>query len=351
MLPSMSEHGSTRRGVVMPSRIDPLGVAGPTAGQARGPGWRRVGKGRYVPAHVDRDRTEQRIVEAVAGIDGAVTGWAALHWMGATWFNGFRADGRTMRPVPVAIGDRRQARPRPGVQLSEDWLFDDEVVVVDGIPVTTPNRSVSYEVRRSRSLVRAVQVIDMAAFDDLVDVEGLEAYAARLVARSGVRLLRRALTQADENVWSPQEVVMRFAWEGTGKDGLLSNPPLFDRFGRHLLTPDLFDPVHGVAGEYNGAIHDGLEPRRRDLNREELYRRHGIEAVTMMSTDQRDLAAFCARLHAGYRRAGERSEEPTWTLDQPDWWVDTSTVARRRALDDADRARWLRRQRGSSRPT
>jgi hypothetical protein len=343
----VSEIGS-RRDVVMPLRVDPRGAVGPTPGQARGRRWRKVGKGLYVPADVDPTPTAQRIVEAVAGTGGSVTGWAALFWMRATWFNGLAGDGSTPLPVPIALHDRPRVRARPGVVLSEDWLFEGDVVHVDGLPVTVPARSVTYEVRRTRILPRAVRIIDMAAFDDLVDLAGLEAYAERLVARGGVRLLKQALTLANENAWSPPEVDMRLEWWGNGRgESLLCNPAVFDLSGRHLFTPDLFDPVHGVAGEYNGAIHDGVALRRRDLDREELYRRHGIEVVSMMSTDNRDIGTFIRRLHASYGRvrpAGDR----TWTLEQPDWWVDTSTVALRRALPPDLRARWLRRQVGSS---
>ncbi|KAA1422048.1 hypothetical protein F0U44_02865 [Nocardioides humilatus] len=332
----------------MPARLDRWGVTGPTPGQARGKNWRRVGPGLYVPVEVDPLTVDQRIVEAVAGTGGAATGWAALHWMGATWFGGLAGDGRTQLPVPIALGDRRQVRPRPGVHLSEDWLFDEDLITIDGVRVTVPERSVTYEVRRARGLPRAVRILDMAAFDDLVDLADLEAYVSRLVSRGGVRLLKQALPWAEENAWSPLEVDMRLEWLGTGlADALLCNRPLFDLSGRHLLTPDLFDPVAGVAGEYNGAVHDGVAPRRRDLDREELYRRLGIESVAMMSTDSRDVSRFVGRLHAAYRRAEDRGER-SWTTDQPEWWVDTSRVSLRRALTPEQRARWLRRQRRSS---
>lgn len=335
--------------MVQPVRVDPDGLTGPTPGQARGKRWRRVGKGLYVPADVDPTPTPQRIVEAVAGTGAAATGWAALYWTYATWFDGLAGDGQTPLPVPIALHDRRKVRPRPGVRLSEDWLFEDEVVVVDGVPVTIPARSVTFEVRRARSLPRAVRIIDMAAFDDLIAIAELAAYADRLAGREGVRLLRQALPLANENAWSPPEVDMRLEWEGTGRaESLLCNPALFDLSGRHLLTPDLFDPVHGVAGEYNGAVHDGVAPRRRDLDREEIYHRHGIEVVSMMSTDNRDVSRFIRRLHAGYRRAADRAGDRTWTLEHPDGWVDTSTVALRRALPHDVRARWLRRQARSS---
>lgn len=338
----------TRPGVVVPVRLDPAGLTGPTPGQARGRGWRRVGAGLYVPATTDPAALDQRIVEAVAACSGAVgvTGWGALAWQGARWFSGRGPDGRTLLPVPVALGDRRATRPRSGVVLSEDWLFPDDVTSLDGLPLTGAERSVTWEVRHASSLVAAVRAIDMAAYDDLVDLASLADYVHRIGSRPGARRLRTALGWARENVWSPQEVPLRMAWSRhRPRARLLCNPPLFDGDGQHLLTPDLFDPEHEVAGEYDGVVHLDGSPRRRDLDRDALYRDLGIEVVTMMSTDGADIRHFLARLDGAYRRAADRrGGTHAWTLDQPPWWVDTSTVAARRALDEEDRRRWLRRR-------
>ncbi|WGL52079.1 hypothetical protein P5P86_19275 [Nocardioides sp. BP30] len=50
------------------------------------------------------------------------------------------------------------------------------------------------------------------------------------------------------------------------------------------------------------------------------------------------------RLVAAYQRAAARRRTGLWTLAQPHWWVDTSTVAQRRALTDRERRVWLKRQ-------
>lgn len=334
----------TRPDIVVPVHIDPTGRTGPTPGQARGKRWRTTSPGRVTPADPSPVSTDQRIVEAACGLpDGtAVTGWAALHWEQPRWSGGRASDG-TERPVPLAISDTRSIARRPGVQVVFDWLFDDDIVWVDGLPITRVERSVTFEARRARSDEQAIQIICMAAATDRIDLTGLAAYVARLPCRKGVRRLRRALARADENAWSPMEVTMRERWRAQGHPVPLFNVPIFDLDGHHLLTPDLFDPVNGVIGEYDGAVHLGAPVRRRDLNREETCREHGLEMVTMMSTDLRDLTSFARRLDTAYERATARTLEPSWTLDQPHWWVDTSTVARRRALSPADRERWLRR--------
>ncbi|WGX95547.1 hypothetical protein [Nocardioides sp. L-11A] len=140
---------------------------------------------------------------------------------------------------------------------------------------------------------------------------------------------------------------MRILWIERHPVRLLTNRPLFDVAGRHVLTPDLIDPVAGVVGEYDGAIHLDDRHRRIDLERDSLCRDLGLEVVTMMSSRHDDVSRFERRLDAAYRRQAGRPDLPRpWTLAQPDWWVDTSTVARRRSLDEDQRRIWLRRLAG-----
>ncbi|MBM7519870.1 hypothetical protein [Nocardioides nitrophenolicus] len=337
----------TRPDLVVPVRADPSGRTGPTRGQVRGRHWTKVAPALYRPAG-GATTVAQRIVDAVAGLPegGAATGWAALHWLGARWFDGRDPEGRPL-PVPVAVGDRHALRARAGIVVSEDWLYEDDVVLVDGLPITTPVRSVCYLARVARDEIGALRAIEMAAYDDLVSVAELKVYAASLVGRPGKRRLEAALEVADENTWSPMEVVMRRFWQRQRGRPLICNPPVFDAWGNHLFTPDVLDVAAGIAGEYDGRVH-GAGPRRsRDLDREELARRLGIEVVTMMAGPGEE-QRFLRRLDGAYDRARHRPRLRSWTLDQPWWWVDTSTVARRRALGPAERARWLGRRTGQN---
>jgi hypothetical protein len=124
---------------------------------------------------------------------------------------------------------------------------------------------------------------------------------------------------------------------------LLTNHPVFDLDGRHVGTPDVIDPRTGVLGEYDGGIH--LEGARRavDVRREHDFRSHGLEPVTMLSDDCFNSNPFKLRLRAAYVRAEQRpASERRWTLELPDWWVPTFTVAQRRALPDSERRIWLK---------
>jgi hypothetical protein len=304
----------------------------------------------FVPSDTSVDNEMQRIVEAVAGAPAgsAATGWAALRWLHARWFAGRTAHGDPL-PVPLAIGDSAHLAPRPGVQLWRDWLFDGDIVHVDGLPITRPERSVCAAALRARSLEDTVRIVCMAMADDLVSLAEIRSYAARIKGRPHTRRLNEAIDLSDENIWSPQEVTLLTRWreQRPGRTPPLCNPPIFDLRGRHLTTPDLLDVEAGVIGQYDGLVHEAIRVRRRDLDVEELCRDLGLEVVTMLSTDLRDLRSFDRRLAAAYERADQRRREHSdraWTLEQPGWWTDTSTVARRRALDDEARRIWLRRQ-------
>lgn len=330
----------SRPGIASPRRIDPHGITGPTRGQARGPHWTNVGLGVYRTSSAP-DSTEQRIVDAAASVpDGcAVTGWAALRWLLARWFDGLAADGSPL-PVPIAVGDRHAKRGHDDIIVSEDWLFPGDVTVVDGLPITTPVRSVTYEARVADGEIAALRAIEMAAYDDLVSIAELTSYTAMLTSRPGKKQLEAALAVADENAWSPMEIVMRRFWQRDRDRPLLCNQPVFDLAGNHLFTPDLLDAEAGVAGEYDGSVHDTGPRRGKDLDRAELTRRLGIEVATMMA-GQGERQRFLHRLDGAYERAARVAGPRLWTIEAPAWWTDTTTVARRRALSPAERERWL----------
>jgi hypothetical protein len=118
--------------------------------------------------------------------------------------------------------------------------------------------------------------------------------------------------------------------------------PVFDRNGRFVGTPDVIDPAAGVYGMYDGGLHLTGTVRHVDDAKEAAYRRIGLEGVTMMSGDIADSDPFRLRLREAYARAGRLPQsQRAWTLETPRWWLDTTTVAARRALSSYDRRRLL----------
>ncbi|MEJ7796628.1 MAG: hypothetical protein WKF50_13815 [Nocardioides sp.] len=338
-----------RPGLVAPVRVDPRGLDGPTPGQVRGKAWRQTSYGLHVPSSVDRTDPGQRTVEAAAllGPDEGVTGWAALAWQRARWFSGTTVSGE---PQPMTIVAKRHVVPPAHIDLSQEYLKPGDVEVVDGLPVTLAVRSVCFEARYAATLAEAVVAVDMGAYDDLVSLSELVPYVAAQMAPTGIGLARKALSLVDENSWSPQETRMRLVWELLGeRPRPLCNVPIFDRWGRHVATPDLLDPEAGVVGEYDGSLHLAGQQRARDLRREGELRALGLEYVTMVAGDRTDdHHSFLIRLATAYARAAYSAEtDRLWTIQPPSWWTPTTTVQARRALDPALRERLLRHRRAT----
>ncbi|WP_395690710.1 hypothetical protein [Nocardioides sp.] len=331
---------------MVPLPVDPSGERGPTKNQARGPHWRRTSRGLYVPADVDASSTDQRVVEAAAALPedhGAVTGWAGLAWQRGRWFDGTPWGGGRVRRPTLAVGGNRWARPQPQFETSEERLAPADVVVVDGLRITSAVRSVCFEMRYARNELDAAITLSMACYDDLVSIDEATAYAATLNGWTGIPRCRLGLGLAVENAWSPAELVMGELWGGTGLGLPLHNRPVFDLEGRHLGTPDGIDPVTGVAGQYDGALHLVRAQRSKDIGVEDRLRSHGLEVVTMVASDLRDPTLFLGRLAAAYDRAADiPAHRRQWTIERPDGWHDTSTVAARRALPPELRGRLLR---------
>ena len=335
------------RNVVLPVRVDPSGLTGPTPDEARGPRWRRSSRGRFVLATVDQTNPEQRAVEAAAALQedwGGVTGWAGLRWEGGSWFDGTPWGGGPTRPVTLAIGGNRWIREQKYFATSEERLAPGDLVVVDGLRITTAVRSVCYEMRYARDERDAAISLSMACYDDVVSIDEVAAYAATLNGWTGIPQCRGAIPLAGENFWSPREVGMAHVWRIDAElTRPVANVPVFDLAGRFLGTPDLIDPVAGVVGQYNGAPHLAGSQYAKDVVKDDQYRAHGLQCVTMVAGDVRDPLPFITRLLAAYDRAADTpSARKLWTVELPPWWVDTTTVAARRALTDVQRARLLR---------
>jgi hypothetical protein len=114
----------------------------------------------------------------------------------------------------------------------------------------------------------------------------------------------------------PRETWLRLIWRSLGLPAPLCNQPVFDLGGRLLGYPDLFDPVAGLVGEYDGADHKGRERHRRDVARQQLFRDHGLEYFEVVAGDTAEVAG--ARMLRARRRARFHPPEArAWTLEPP----------------------------------
>jgi hypothetical protein len=325
--------------------IDPLGVAGPTEGQARGPFWRRTSRGRYVPAEVDAGNVEQRILEAAAVLPrvGGLTGWASLRWLGGSWFNGLDRFGRSPLPVDLATC-YEDIRSQAGYVVHQERLGPIELLVHDGLRTTTAVRSLCFLMRYARNVREAAQHADMAAFSDLVSIAELTAYCLEHPGWTGIPQARLALPLVEENSWSKWETWMRLLWRlDADLPPPLCNRPIFDRAGNHIATPDLLDVESGTYGEYDGALHLPGRQRAHDVARANRLRNVGLEGFTILAADIPHPDQAVQKMVDARRRARwEPESRRRWTVEPPAWWRPTHTVELRRQLDAEARAMLLR---------
>jgi hypothetical protein len=276
-----------------------------------------------VPASIDTARVEQRILEQGSRIRsyGAITGWAALRWRGAVYFDGTADGGRVTLPVPLVVGRNRLA-PDPRVALSEAHIAPSERTQTGGIWCATVQRAVFDEMRHASDVRAAVVAMDMAAAGRLISVHLMTKYVELRPAWTGVPLVRKALKLASNDSCSPRETRLRLIWViDAGLEQPLCNPPVFDLHGNLLGYPDIFDPISGTVGEYDGADHKEVERHQADVEREARYRDHGLEYFAVVGGDMRNRSRVVDRIRSTRRRAlFLPPDQRKWTLDIPLWW-------------------------------
>lgn len=299
-----------------------------------------MGRNLYVPANVDRSLPEQRIVEAAAHLSGsgAVTGWGALRLAGAAYF-----DGRSrLRPVLLALGHSAGRATPDGCKLSYESLDPVETVVRYGVRVTKPLRALFDEVRQASALRDAVVAIDMTVAAELVSLAQLNRYHASRTAWRRSSIVAEALPHASERSRSPAETRLRMVYElDAGLPAPLVNRAVYDLSGRLICIADLLDDEAGMVVEYDGAEHRKARRHARDVRREDLCRRVGLEYAKVTGPDMHDVDLVVDRLHSTRARAlflpaGRR----LWTLVGPPGHRPEESIEEREA-----RRAWVLEQR------
>jgi hypothetical protein len=207
-----------------------------------------------------------RAREAVLYVRGdppVVAGHAAAHLLGASC-------GPLDAAVDLAVG-RRRVRPRDGLTIRQDVIAPDDVVVVDGLRVT------SYE-RTAWDLVRRLDAVEgVVALDALSRVGGF-APAAVLARPAGVRGSTRvaaAVAASDPRAESPPETRVRLLLASHGVAAPTPQVVVVDAGGAFVGRVDLGWERARVAVEYQGDHHR----TDRDRWRRDQARLAGLAAV------------------------------------------------------------------------
>jgi hypothetical protein len=300
---------------VRPVPVDPTGVDGPTRAQAYGPRWRRTGRGLFVPASVDRDVVEQRILEewsrAPAGT--VVSGWAALRLHGGNFFDGRDDRGREL-PVPLVLAPHSGFRTST-IEPHRELVPASERTSRQGVPCTIPPRALFDAMKWAPELRSSVTAADMALSAGLLPLGAMRAYVATRATAKGSFSVDASLDLAEDRSRSPRETTMRLIWV---LDARLPRPkcnwPVGDQRGRRVGKPDLLCEVHGVVGEYDGAEHRGARRQADDVDKEDTYRNLGLECFRLVGRDIQDIGLVVRRMRGAVERAHAADRLRLWTI-------------------------------------
>ena len=235
-----------------------------TAGQLRGPRFRRLFQDVYVAAELEVTLAlRSRAAYLLLAGRGALGGWSAAELLGASC---------GPRDAPAEVITRVRQRVQPGLRIRRDRLVPDEVSTIGGIVVTTPERT-AYDLSRRPPLVDGVVAVDALARVHEFDPAVLRELDRRHLGARGSTRLPEVLRLADPRAGSPMESRIRLAVIGAG----LPVPRLQYPVGPYLL--DLAYPAIWLGIEYDGREHLTPERALRDLDRQAYLTAAGWKKV------------------------------------------------------------------------
>jgi hypothetical protein len=207
---------------------------------------------------------------------GVIAGFSAAALHGSNWIDAARA-------VDI-IHDNRHALS--GLQVWGDRVASDEIVMVDGIAITTQART-ALDLACWYPLTTAVAALDALARATEYKSADVELLMARYRGRRGLERARISLDLVDAGAQSPKETWLRLVLVRAGLPRPQTQIPVCDEFGDAVAYLDMgWDDIK-VAVEYDGEQH--RSDRRQytwDVRRLEMVERRGWIVVRVVAGDR-----------------------------------------------------------------
>jgi very-short-patch-repair endonuclease len=223
--------------------------------------------------------------------EGVISGLAASALHGAKWVD-------DDSPVEMIW---RNARAPQGVVTRDDLLLDDEFVSVDGMRVTTPERT-AFDIGRREGIGAAVARLDALAAATGFKVPVIGELADRHRRARGLRQLEAALDLVDAGAESPKETWLRLLVIRDGFPRPRTQIPVLGPDGWPLYYLDMGWEDIMLALEYDGGQHWGSPSAvAYDIKRAEYVHDVGWTVVRVMKQHH------AADVRRRVRRAWDRS--------------------------------------------
>jgi hypothetical protein len=172
-----------------------------------------------------------------------ISGVAASALHGAEWVDAY---------VPIELV-MDCSRPPHGIIARDETLFDDEVIPVAGLPVTTAARTafdVGRHLRRGEALAR----LDALMRANPYSIEDVMLIAKRHRGARGLPQLRKLLPLVDGGAASPPETRLRLLFIDAGFPRPTTQIPVYDS-GELVAVLDMGWEDFMVSAEYDGEHH------------------------------------------------------------------------------------------------
>jgi very-short-patch-repair endonuclease len=140
-----------------------------------------------------------------SGRESTLAGLSAAALHGSRWID----------PTQPAELYRRNGKPVEGIVIHRDELWDDEMQSIEGMSVTTPDRT-AFDLGRRRGRTLAVIRVDALANATGLAPTSVEPLIARHAGVRGLRQLRDVIDLADGGAESPQETRTRLVLVDAG---------------------------------------------------------------------------------------------------------------------------------------
>lgn len=175
---------------------------------------------------------------------GIVAGLTASAVHGAKWVE-------PSAPLEILHTNRN---PLAGIKVRNDRIEDDEIIWLDGMPVTTPART-ALDMGCWYQTDDAVARIDaLMSATDLKPAD-VEALVQRYPGRRGIRMAGIALDLADGGSQSPKETWLRLLLIRAGFPRPKTQIPVCNDFGEPFAYLDMGWEDLKVSAEYDGEHH------------------------------------------------------------------------------------------------
>jgi len=225
-----------------------------------------------------------------SGRSGVIAGRAAAALHGAQWI-----DATT--PIEMVW---RCGRPPPGIVVRNERLGAEDIVIVDGMPVTTPERT-AFDLARHLPRDLAVRHLDALACATGVKTADVQLLGDRYPKARGLPRSRIALSLMDGGAQSPQETRLRLILIDDGLPPPRTQIRVSDGVNEAFIDMGYDEPRVGF--DYEGAHHSEIRGQYvYDIGRAELVDRAGWIDIKVVAEHSRRFILHRAR--AAFTRRG-----------------------------------------------